>query len=582
MKNQVDRQYDQIIKMIRKLRPVPQRDVAALATGRAKFLADADLLKQTVSITPEQRHNGWFYKISNQSIFSQKERTPMYAIFVSVFVALALFFGGAGATAYAAQDSLPGDILYPLKTATEDLRLSLSLDAEGDLSLYQQFTQQRVNEISALASRGRYDDITQAASRFGSQYQQASLIVDALSNKDSALAAQLSQSFNKSMSSQEATLNTISTGVSDKARLSIEKVLGESHPWTKIEFVGLVQSMSTDSWVIAGRTVAITLSTDIEGDILVNDLVKVKAFIEDDGSLIAHEIEPILAGEEFNFTGVVQTIGTDFWVVSSQTVKITSATKIEAGIVVGDLVRVQSLVEADGSLTAHKIGFLENKGGNDFEISGVVEAIGDGFIVVGGHEIVVTQWTHFKDEVKIGDFVKVKGTVAIDGTLIARQVGLFKGDEDENGNDDSGNDNGDDNDNNGNDDNGNDNSGDDENGNDDNGNHNGDDNGHDDDNGNGNNNNNGNDNGHDDDDENGNGNGNGSGNDNGHDDDNGNGNGTGNDNGHDDDNGNGSGNDNGHDDNGNDNDNDNGGGHGGNDNDDDRSSTSMIFSSFPI
>ena len=59
----------------------------------------------------------------------------------------------------------------------------------------------------------------------------------------------------------------------------------------KVEFSGAVEVISSESWTIAGRTVAITPSTEIEGSIVAGSQVEVKAMTNADGSLTALKIK---------------------------------------------------------------------------------------------------------------------------------------------------------------------------------------------------------------------------------------------------------------------------------------------------
>ena len=60
---------------------------------------------------------------------------------------------GGGVT-LAASDSLPGDVLYPVKLTGEDLRLSLASTPESQVELALRFSDERVAEAEALADRG--------------------------------------------------------------------------------------------------------------------------------------------------------------------------------------------------------------------------------------------------------------------------------------------------------------------------------------------------------------------------------------------------------------------------------------------
>jgi hypothetical protein len=74
---------------------------------------------------------------------------------INAFLVLAMLFGGAGATAYAAGDSLPDETLYPLKTALEDARLALTSDPGAEIELLLELSNERTEEIRALLSDGR-------------------------------------------------------------------------------------------------------------------------------------------------------------------------------------------------------------------------------------------------------------------------------------------------------------------------------------------------------------------------------------------------------------------------------------------
>ncbi len=71
-----------------------------------------------------------------------------------LLVALALLFGGGGATALAAQDALPNEWLYPVKLATEELQLGLTTDASQQVALLEDWADRRVLEMEQVALSG--------------------------------------------------------------------------------------------------------------------------------------------------------------------------------------------------------------------------------------------------------------------------------------------------------------------------------------------------------------------------------------------------------------------------------------------
>jgi hypothetical protein len=129
------------------LQDVPERDPEMAAEGRRVFLRAAGAMKEPVSLTRDGRHIGWTTKF-------RKERSPMFS-FARILIVLALALGGTGTTAaYAAQSSLPGDPLYSVKLAFEDLRLGLTRDPQQEVLLLENLVETRLDEISALVGEG--------------------------------------------------------------------------------------------------------------------------------------------------------------------------------------------------------------------------------------------------------------------------------------------------------------------------------------------------------------------------------------------------------------------------------------------
>lgn len=77
---------------------------------------------------------------------------------ISAVLILVTLFGGAGAgTVYAAQSSMPDDLLYPIKTWSEDARLELSASTEKDIELLLEFADRRLEEILEIPAEGNGD-----------------------------------------------------------------------------------------------------------------------------------------------------------------------------------------------------------------------------------------------------------------------------------------------------------------------------------------------------------------------------------------------------------------------------------------
>jgi len=234
------------------------------------------------------------------------------------------------------------------------------------------------------------------------------------------------------------------------------------------------------------------------------------------GALPAQNDSPQESGgssqsSEAVFTGTVESMGGGHWLISGQQVNVDGSTSVDTNIQVGDVVKVEAIVQTDGSIAASKIESMSYDGSNantnddgtntndnsnagndndddssnsnsnsnsndddEQEVYGVVEAMTDDSITIDGVTFVLAGFTEFNDVIAVGDTVKIHVIVGDDGTLTIREIekatsigdenGNFNGDDDDNGNS-NGNSNDDDDD-----DNSNNNSNDDDGHDDDNGN----------------------------------------------------------------------------------------------------------------
>jgi len=87
---------------------------------------------------------------------------PRWAMVMAVFLALLLAGGG---TAMAAENSMPDSLLYPVKLATEQVRLTLTRSDIGRAELCATLADRRVAEIAYLVNKGKHRQVEQIAQR---------------------------------------------------------------------------------------------------------------------------------------------------------------------------------------------------------------------------------------------------------------------------------------------------------------------------------------------------------------------------------------------------------------------------------
>jgi len=211
---------------------------------------------------------------------------------------------------------------------------------------------------------------------------------------------------------------------------------------TEAVFTGTVESQSGTQWLISGQLVDVNASTGVAPNIQVGDIVKVEASVSADGAVVALKIESSGPDDDSGNQNSANSNDDNVNDDSANTNDNTNSSNVNSN--------------DDNSNTAPT--------GPEQEAFGVVEAIADGSITIGGISYSIANFTEFKDLITVGDQVKMHVIVNADGTFTIREIERSTGD-DSNSNDNSNGDDSNSNDDNGNDDNSND---DDSNSNDDN------------------------------------------------------------------------------------------------------------------
>ncbi len=79
-------------------------------------------------------------------------------VLAGVLIAAILFGSGIGMK-QASASALPGDSLYPVKRAGEEIQLAFSFTTGGDIALLYEFADSRLEEAVTLSEEGRFDDL---------------------------------------------------------------------------------------------------------------------------------------------------------------------------------------------------------------------------------------------------------------------------------------------------------------------------------------------------------------------------------------------------------------------------------------
>jgi hypothetical protein len=160
-----------------------------------------------------------------------------------------------------------------------------------------------------------------------------------------------------------------------------------------------------------------------EGKVDVSNLNKVVSIIPGQLSILAVNSVPSDHFYTISGQGTVSQIGST-WTIAGQTFQTDGNTVIVCNPQVGDLVRVQGHLLADGNRVADLIVLLQQAPTNRFSLTGAVETMGASAWTVAGQVITVNDHTMIDDDIVVGDEVRVEGIIAPGGTLIAQQITL--------------------------------------------------------------------------------------------------------------------------------------------------------------
>lgn len=102
------------------------------------------LFEQMQDAPEKVSHSLWFWP-----------KKTLAKVLVSVLTGLVILGAVSGGTIYAAQSSLPGDMLYRVKIGVENFQLAITPDAAAKANLHLKLVQRRINEVSQQVKLNR-------------------------------------------------------------------------------------------------------------------------------------------------------------------------------------------------------------------------------------------------------------------------------------------------------------------------------------------------------------------------------------------------------------------------------------------
>ena len=179
------------------------------------------------------------------------------------------------------------------------------------------------------------------------------------------------------------------------------------------EFTGIVQKIEGGLWDISGVSILTNEKTTLTPGLKAGDLVLVKGRIQVDGSWLAQKITlSTSADKEFTLTGKVES--KDPWKVAGISFETNAETAIPSSLILGDLVRVEGVIDENGVWIATKIEWIDEEGNSRMVLIGTVITINPW--VVNGITLTIAPDAVIDAKITVGMLVRVELILQSDGT----------------------------------------------------------------------------------------------------------------------------------------------------------------------
>jgi hypothetical protein len=271
--------------------------------------------------------------------------------------------------------SLPGDSLYPVKRAVEDISIHIVPNHVTRIEYEDNYSHQRVVEVQRLLELNRVQNVA---------FEGILEAVDGNSWMVSGISINLSSGAKIISGLPDAQSIELGSVIEVEGKTTAQgSVLASEIHLREYKYIGTVEKMDTNYWQISGNQIFLTKGSQIDPGIRQGDDVTLLIRSEDDGLYalaILHDIRPtpmpyqsarigssIGADPESEDNSVHQLLGTlekiteKYWVINGEIVFIVNAEEVPENLQIGDDLSVDYRIEANGSYTALSINLVTNQ-----------------------------------------------------------------------------------------------------------------------------------------------------------------------------------------------------------------------------
>ena len=414
----------------------------ALARARTRFMAEVSRRDHGEnSEGDDSLWDRWFGWIPD--LFRSR---GLHTVAITLLLLIALLGGSTMASA----NSLPGDALYGVKRASEQVRLFLTLGEETRTELQRQYEERRVKEVKEVTQKGRKVEVTFEGAV--ESVQDDTIVVSGIPVRLSSDADEARPSVGTKV---QVAAETQDDGSVKAKALRVETqepaAEGTDSPNARPTFTPVratpkptftPQPTPTNTSLPPTPTEAPTeMPTEVETEEAMATVVDTETPVET--ATQASTITPLPTDTppptatntplpppdevKIRIEGVIEDIGDSHWTVAGTRFELGSVVLINqerAQAQVGGWATVDAVKKPDGRIIARSIRVLHgpDEPPQDKEFRGVIESWGGEAWVIAGQRVLITSDTIIEGTPKVGAIARVKAEQYADGRLVAKGI----------------------------------------------------------------------------------------------------------------------------------------------------------------
>lgn len=170
------------------------------------------------SIAPNASQKAQFRRILQSTVALDSSALPARSMFIHIaqkmrsahalaFAVIIMLVASGSGVSFAAQNAIPGETLYRVKLATEQMRITVTPDKKAKAELHLDFASRRLYEIEQLIEQngGAHTAVNEALARYENEFNES----EALAMQDPLLAQAISPIIGETAESHKQTLKRV-------------------------------------------------------------------------------------------------------------------------------------------------------------------------------------------------------------------------------------------------------------------------------------------------------------------------------------------------------------------------------------